>query len=363
VAAGEPKVGENQAGAGKRGERIAGKYELKRLIGAGAMGSVYEGVHLDLGKRVAIKLLRPEFCASPEAVARFRREARAASAIESEHVAQIFDFGRDDALGLYMVIEYLEGEDLEARFARERTIDVLETATIGWQLARGLARAHAVGVIHRDLKPANLFLTKRDDRSPLAKILDFGISKLEAGKWAGSSGTCADGGAEPTLTEHGTTLGTPQYMSPEQCAGKAEIDGRTDVWSLCAVLYEALAGEPAISDADGYVGAMQRIVSTDICSLAKRAPWVPQALARVLDAGLVRDREARIRDAATLACRLIDACPEASGRAAIASVEHHADKASPAASDDAQPPSSEEDRLEMFMRTRELPVPIPKRRG
>jgi eukaryotic-like serine/threonine-protein kinase len=362
VSAGEPKVHGNQAGAGKHGERIAGKYELMRHIGAGAMGAVYEGVHLDLGKRVAIKVLRPEFCGSPEAVARFRREARAASAIESEHVAQIFDFGRDDALGLYMVIEYLEGEDLEARLARERTIEVLEAATIGWQLARGLARAHAVGVIHRDLKPANLFLARRDDGSPLAKILDFGISKLEASRWAGASGTCAEDGAEPTLTEHGTTLGTPQYMSPEQCAGKAGLDGRTDVWSLCAVLYEALSGEPAISDADGYVGAMQRIVSKDICSLAKRAPWVPQGLARVLDAGLVRDRELRIHDAATLARALIDACPEAGGRAAVASVEQRADTAGLIPSD-AQPPSSEEDGLEIFRRTGDLPVPVAKRRS
>jgi serine/threonine protein kinase len=359
VAAGEPRMRDDRAGAGKCGERVASKYELKRLIGAGAMGAVYEGVHVDLGKRVAIKLLRPEFCGSTEAVARFRREARAASAIESEHVAQIFDFGRDDALGLYMVIEYLDGEDLEARLVRERTIDVIEVATIGWQLARGLARAHAVGVIHRDLKPANLFLTRRDDGSPLAKILDFGISKLEPGKWAAS---VAGGGAEPTLTEHGTTLGTPQYMSPEQCAGKTGIDGRTDVWSLCAVLYEALAGEPAISDSDGYVGAMRRIVSEDVCPLSKRAPWVPQELARVLNAGLVRDREARIRDAATLARGLISVCPEAGGRAAVAKVEHGADPAGPPPSD-AQPPSSEEDRLEVFVRTGELEVPIAKRRG
>ena len=169
------------------GERVAGKYELKRVLGTGAMGAVYEGVHVDIGKRLAIKLIHPEFCESLEVVARFRREARAASAVESEYIVQIYDFGRDDRLGLYMVIEYLEGEDLEARLARERWISEKDTATIGLQVARGLAKAHAAGIVHRDLKPANVFLTERDDGSILAKILDFGISKFEPDASAGGS--------------------------------------------------------------------------------------------------------------------------------------------------------------------------------
>src|SRR5579863_3112369 len=109
-------------GSGMLGERVAGKYELKRLLGSGSMGAVYEGVHVDIGKRLAIKLIHPEFGDSPEVVGRFRREARAASAVESDYITQIYDFGRDDALGLYMVIEYLEGEDLETRLLRERWI-------------------------------------------------------------------------------------------------------------------------------------------------------------------------------------------------------------------------------------------------
>jgi serine/threonine protein kinase len=328
------------------GALIADKYEIRRPIGVGSMGAVYEGVHLELGKRVAIKLLRSEFCGSNEAVARFRREARAASAIESEHVAQIFDFGRDDALGLFMVIEYLDGEDLEARLARERRVEVSEAAVIGWQLARGLARAHAVGVIHRDLKPANIFLTRRDDGTVLAKILDFGVSKLDGGKWNGSGPGGV--GPEPTLTEHGTTLGTPQYMSPEQCEGKSALDARTDVWSLCAVLYEALAGEPAISDAGGYVGAMYRIVFEDIRPLAKRASWVPEELARVVDAGLARDRDARILSASTLAERLLDAIPQRPGMLHPKTVVRS----------DPPPPSSTEDAVEIFVRSGEVPVAV-----
>jgi serine/threonine-protein kinase len=293
------------------GERVAGKYELKRVLGTGAMGAVYEGIHVDIGKRLAIKLILPEFCESMEVVARFRREARAASAVDSEYIAQIYDFGRDDRLGLYMVIEYLEGEDLEARLARERWISEKDTAAIGLQVARGLAKAHTAGIVHRDLKPANVFLTERDDGSILAKILDFGISKFEPSTTSFAGPVSL---VEPTLTAYGTTLGTPQYMSPEQCEGKVALDARTDVWSLAAVLYEMIAGEPAISDAGGHIAAMQRIVRSDVPPLASRASWVGEKLAAVIDAGLVRDRDKRIPNALTFLNKLLDASPDAGSR-------------------------------------------------
>ncbi len=337
----------NPVGDGQRiGQRVAGKYALSRVIGVGSMGAVYEGVHIDLGKRLAIKLIRPEFCGSPEIVGRFRREARAASAALSEHIVQIFDFGRDEVLGFYMVSEYLTGEDLEKRLDREGHVEITEVADLGSQVARGLSRAHAGGVIHRDLKPANIFLTRRDDGSLLAKILDFGISKIHP--LHGSPGDDEGDRAEPTLTKQGTTLGTPQYMSPEQCHGKVELDARTDVWSLSAVLYEALAGHPAISGAGGFIAAMQRIVSGDICPLAKRAPWVPAELAAVIDRGLVRDRAARTPDAATLGAELLKACPRAGARALKAPSE--------------PPPSSTEDGMEIFVRSGTVPVPVARRR-
>jgi eukaryotic-like serine/threonine-protein kinase len=299
------------------GERVADKYELKRLLGSGSMGAVYEGVHVDLGKRLAIKLIHPEFGGSSEALARFRREARAASAVESDYIGQIYDFGRDEVLGLYMVIEYLEGEDLETRLLRERWIGELETATIGLQLARGLAKAHAAGIIHRDLKPANVFLTRRDDGSTLAKILDFGISKFEPEKGKPF--------AEPTLTVFGTTLGTPQYMSPEPCEGRVDLDARTDVWSLCAVLYEMVAGEPAAGEGGGHIATMQRIVRQNVLPLALRANWVKLELAQTIDAGLVRDRSKRIPDAATLASRLLEALPDAGSRTALSAMTRKTD--------------------------------------
>jgi serine/threonine protein kinase len=318
------------------GQCVAGKYALTRIIGTGSMGAVYEGVHIDLGKRLAVKLIRPEFCDSAEIVGRFRREARAASAALSEHIVQIFDFGRDDTLGFYMVSEYLTGEDLEKRLERERTMATHVAVDVAWQVARGLARAHAVGVVHRDLKPANVFLTERDDGSLLAKILDFGISKIDERQSERRVGP--DGRPEPTLTKIGTTLGTPQYMSPAQW---------TDIWSLSAVLYEMLAGQPAVSDAGGFIAAMQRIVSGDIVPLGKRAPWVPEGVAAAVDRGLARDRERRTRDAETLAAELL-----AATRAPAAKVTAPSEP----------PPSSAEDAMEVFVRSGEVPVSLGRRR-
>jgi serine/threonine-protein kinase len=300
------------------GERVAGKYQLRRLLGQGTMGAVFEGVHLDIGKRLAIKLIHPEYCESPEVVARFRREARAASAVESDYIVQIYDFGRDDKLGLYMVIEYLEGEDLEARLARERWISERETAAIGIQIGRGLAKAHTAGIVHRDLKPANIFLTKNEDGSSHVKLLDFGISKFEPERSPNSS-------IEPTLTAYGTTLGTPQYMSPEQIKGLDDVDARADVWAMAAVLYEMIAGETAVAVAGGHLAIMQHILDYDVAPLVSRASWVSPALAEVIDAGLVRDRKKRIPDAATFVMRLLDAFPDAGSRPSITHIHRATD--------------------------------------
>jgi serine/threonine-protein kinase len=266
------------------------------MIGRGGMGAVYEGLHIDIGKRVAIKLLETEHSKAEEIAERFRREGRAASRVESEHVVQVFDVGQDATHGLYMVMEYLDGEDLAKRLERERLIDLPYAVDIAWQAARGLAKAHAAGVIHRDLKPGNVFLAQRDDGATSVKIVDFGISKLMAGieEQKGS------------ITRHGSAVGTPQYMSPEQAQG-FEIDHRTDVWALGCVLYEMLAGKQAYELKENYEQTIFAIVLRKPPPLAETAPWVPQPLVEIVDQALEHDLEKRIPDCGTFARILADA--------------------------------------------------------
>jgi serine/threonine-protein kinase len=281
------------------GTTIAGKYRVKRRIGAGGMGAVYEGEHVEIGKRVAIKVIEHENARSEELAARFRREARAASAVESEHIVHVFDVGQDDAVGLYMVMEFLVGEDLDGRLRRSGgKLPLEEATTIGVQVGRALAKAHAAGVIHRDLKPANVFLTTREDGSTLAKILDFGISKL-AKKEDGEK-------ASHTLTREGAVIGTPLYMSPEQAQGMA-VDARTDVWSLGAVLYEAISGKTPFEDKPTYEQMIVQIATKRPAPLRELAPFVPEAIAAVVDEALAHDAAARLPDAATFARRLAEA--------------------------------------------------------
>ena len=280
------------------GLAVGGKYEIRRVLGAGGMGVVCEAIHLDLGKRVAIKLIDKSMKESELIVARFRREARAAGQINSEHIVDVFDVGADGRVGLYMVMEHLAGEDLQARLERENRLDVKTGVMIAHQIARGLVKAHEAGVIHRDLKPANVYLTKRDSGQLLVKLLDFGVSKL-----------LAEAPGNARITGSGTPIGTPLYMSPEQAEGKDDVDGRADVWSLGAVLYETLAGTAPFADRGSYHGTIVGILTSRPKPLHDAAPWVPAELARVVDAMLVHDRDARIPDAETVTQRLLDAFP------------------------------------------------------
>jgi serine/threonine-protein kinase len=285
------------------GRLVAGKYRIAQLVAAGSMGEVYEAQHVGIGKRVALKVLPRELASCDEMVARFRREVRAAGILESEYVVQVFDAGRDDELGLYLVTELLVGEDLEARLARVRTLHATTAAAIGYQVARGLAKAHAAGVIHRDLKPGNVFLAERDDGAEIAKIVDFGVSKTRCFESESEGDAC--------LTAVGITLGTPDYMSPEQAQGLPDLDGRSDVWSLAATLYEALCGHPPHGTGGSAFEVMTRIVQEDPPPLWRLVPRVPAALCEVIHAGLVRDRGERTPDAAAFAQALAQAIPEA----------------------------------------------------
>ncbi len=287
------------------GATLSGKYQLTRLIGRGGFGSVYEGMNLELEKRVAVKLIEPQYVRNEEIVARFRVEARAASRVESEHIVQVFDVGSDPSHGLYMVMELLHGEDLASRLDRELKLSPAVAVHVAVQAARGLAKAHAAGVVHRDLKPANVFLVTREDGSLLVKLVDFGISKLLA---RGESTSSERSGRALTLT--GTAVGTPNYMSPEQARG-LQVDGRTDVWALGALLYEMLAGTPAYPHELSYEEIIIAIVTAPEPRLGEIAPWVPNEVVAVVDKALTRDLVERVQDCGDLARRLSEAMPNA----------------------------------------------------
>ena len=277
------------------GAMLGGKYEVTGILGVGGMGVVCEARHAQLGgKRFAVKLVQRYFAGSELAAARFRREVRAVAAVESEHIVQITDVGTDDQFGLFMVMEYLQGEDLAThlhRVGRMKTVDALK---IAHQIARGLAAAHAANIIHRDLKPGNVFLLPREDGNPFVKIFDFGISKLmgdpdKSGTWS------AD------LTGVGMPVGTPQYMSPEQAHGVSDLDPRTDVWALGAVLFEMLAGRSPYEPKGRAHHTIMRIMTEEPPRLEQVAPWVPPAVARIVNAALARDRDHRIPDCRSFA--------------------------------------------------------------
>jgi serine/threonine-protein kinase len=308
------------------GKTIAGKYLVKRLIGVGGMGSVFEGEHIEIGKRVAIKVIDPVHAGSEEVAVRFKREARAASRVESENIVQVFDVGNDPESGLYMVMEYLVGEDLAQRLERETRLDVQLAASIGAQAARALAKAHAAGVVHRDLKPANLFLTMREDGFLRVKILDFGISKLMRDESGISLAPPAPGGRR-ALTRQGIVIGTPQYMSPEQAQG-LPVDHRTDVWSLGAVLYEALAGRTAFKEMPTYEQTIIQIVMNQPKALSDVAPWVPPELAAVIHEALTHEVSQRLPDCGVFASRLVQAAPGAA-RGSLTSLDELASSPQP----------------------------------
>ncbi len=281
------------------GFTIAGKYAIRRVIGVGGFGAVYEGFHTEIGKRVAIKVISGALSQSGEVAARFRREARAASAVESEHIVQVFDVGQDPVAGLFMVMEFLQGEDLAQRLDRERRLPVEQATMVASQIARALIRAHDAGVIHRDLKPGNIFLCERADGTLLVKVLDFGISKMLNEEHEAKADPMAG-----KLTRVGSVVGTPQYMSPEQAQGLASVDHRTDLWSLGAIFYEMLAGQPAYDLLSSYEQTIVHIVVNPPPPLHVRAPWVPHGLSQVVHECLEHAIPARVRDAATFLRRL-----------------------------------------------------------
>ncbi|HEY0989549.1 MAG TPA: serine/threonine-protein kinase, partial [Kofleriaceae bacterium] len=215
------------------GSEVDGRYRVIELIGEGGMGKVYLAEHVEIGKRVALKVLHPSYSRMPDLVERFRREARAASKIGHPNIVDVTDSGTTADGSVYFVMEYLEGVELGSVIEREGALDVARALKITGQICRALAAAHREGIIHRDLKPENIFLITRDGTADVVKVLDFGIAKT----------TEAEAARERRLTSPGMAMGTPEYMSPEQAAGRA-ADARCDVYALGAIMYEMVTGVP-----------------------------------------------------------------------------------------------------------------------
>ncbi len=215
------------------GIELDGRYKIERQVGEGGMGVVYLARHVVIEKAVAIKVLRAEVAADESVVKRFVLEARAASRIGHPNIIDVTDFGTTREGLTYQVMEFLEGKTLNQVLKENTYLELPRALAIIAQMARALGAAHDKGIVHRDLKPENVFLLERDGRSDFVKIVDFGIAKVQP----------TDGNAsEQRLTRVGTVFGTPEYMAPEQAAGRTDVDLRADIYALGTILYEMLAG-------------------------------------------------------------------------------------------------------------------------
>jgi serine/threonine-protein kinase len=285
------------------GETIAGKYELGRLIGEGGMGVVYEATHLRLRQRLAIKVLRPDVPDFGSVVARFEREARAAAQLQSIHTARVIDV---DVLpsGLpYIVLEFLDGRDLDAELEATGLVPIEDAVDIVLQVADAMSEAHALGIVHRDLKPSNLFVCRVGEHSRrVMKVLDFGISKCES--------------EDSHLTPSHEYFGTPYYAAPEQLRSARMADARSDVWSLGAILFELLTGRTPFVGTPTAV--ITKVVSDPVPWPTDIRPELPRELARIVMHALQRDPGQRFQNMRELAQALEPFGPKQSFADAVA---------------------------------------------
>jgi serine/threonine protein kinase len=263
------------------GSLLKEAYQVTRLIGQGGMGAVYEAMQTSLGKRVAIKVMDRSLATNPEALARFRREIQVTAQLAHPNIIQVTDFGTAPTGEPYLVMEFLDGEDLEQRLQRVTRMPVEPTVHIVKQLASALAVTHAEGIVHRDLKPANVFLIRIPGQTDFVKVVDFGISKVLKASTA-------------KLTQAQMIVGTPEYMSPEQAAGKVdEIDHRSDQWSLACIAWHMLVGQQPFVGPD--VNAiLHQVMNGDPPALAPGlAKLLPPEIERVLRRALSKRQQDR----------------------------------------------------------------------
>ncbi|MCC6216926.1 MAG: serine/threonine protein kinase [Polyangiaceae bacterium] len=256
---------------------VAERFRLVRQIGKGGMGAVWLAEHTGLGSACALKVVDPKARESQEVLERFALEARVAAQLRSRHVVQIFDHGEWHGVP-FIAMELLEGEDLGTRLER-RALTPAETLRIASQVGRALAKAHRLGIVHRDLKPENIFLAA-DDEGEIAKILDFGIAKSASMRLSS------------TETRPGTLLGTPFYMSPEQARGAADVDSRSDLWSLGTIVFECVTGQMAFRG-DGVGEVLGKIMYEPLPPAV--GPGVPEGFQRWWERASQRDRALRFQ--------------------------------------------------------------------
>ncbi len=253
---------------------LADRYKLLRRIGEGAMGWVFVAEHVEIGKKVAVKVLRPSLCRLPEAVSRFRREARSATQIGSKHIVDVTDFGTTDTGSVFFVMEYLEGEDLSNTLKEGKFLPWQRVLHILRQLCEALQAAHDSGIIHRDVKPANFYRVTQGGDPDFIKILDFGIARLANPQ-------------DSIVTQTGVVMGTPDFMAPEQAMGR-HVDHRADIYSLGASAYALLTGRPPFEGANEYDVIYKQLnddpaAPSDVAPVAASMPrWIDPVILKAL---------------------------------------------------------------------------------
>ncbi|WP_437810908.1 serine/threonine-protein kinase [Sorangium sp. So ce1078] len=260
------------------GRTVMDKYRLERRLGSGGMGDLWLGFDIKLRRRVVIKFIRSFAATEPELIARFEREARASARVRSPYVIETYDYGVDRGCA-FIVMEYLEGEDLNRRLERDQKLPLAQATMLFTQLGKALDAIHAAGVIHRDLKPGNIFITCLGG-DELIKVLDFGVAKSSCSR--------------DRITKTGMVLGTPRYMSPEQTMAPRQVDYRSDLWSMAVILYRAITGQCPFAGAN-INELVRHICHTSFPRASELAPELPPAVDAFFSRAFAFEPDARFQ--------------------------------------------------------------------